>query len=388
MEHRIGINNRRKQFTGIGRDYLCDFQDGVQYQFPFPVRGGQLESTGSGFTEECSDGLVCLKPFHRAKYVVLHHGQREAGNLRREVHALTPAEVEQLLAIMISHLGSPAGSVRPVCLEETEREIRREQSIPMPVPASLREEQAHGGTCELHVYGAVGAPERPVMLGETLLLEFLDNLVGCQVTPLGMVFGLPQLDHTNQVTLDVAASDKTYEVCTGEPTVNEQIVESDAAPDGVLHHLDGLVNLRHRVLLDALFNALPRIVSRETLAALPVRQSLLLVWLAALLAMKREIQELLAHAIAQKQRQTLVAEDALMLDMGEHLTDELTPAAALRSVSVIDNQADRLVVPGLSTAADLAQQLEVHRIQQFAPLDVTVIHKTIEHVLLTTEQAA
>ena len=77
-----------------------------------------------------------------------------------------------------------------------------------------------------------------------------------------------------------------------------------------------------------------------------------------------------------------------MLDMGEHLADELTLATALRSVSVIDNQADRLVVPGLSTAADLAQQLEVHRIQQLAPLDITVIHKTIEHVLLTTEQAA
>ena len=32
MELRIGINNRRKQFAGIGRDHLCDFQDGVQYQ--------------------------------------------------------------------------------------------------------------------------------------------------------------------------------------------------------------------------------------------------------------------------------------------------------------------------------------------------------------------
>ena len=388
MELRIDINNRRKQFAGISRDHLCDFQDGVQYQFPYPVRGGQLESTSCGLTEKCSDGLVGLKPFHCAKYVILHHGQREAGNLCREVYALTSAEVEQLLAIVISHLGSPAGSVRPVCLEETEREIRREQSIPMPVPASLREEQAHGGTCELHVYGAVGAPERPVMLGETLLLELLDNLVGCQVTPLGVVFGLSQFDHTNQVTLDMAAGNQTNEVCTGEPTVNEQIVESDAAPDGVLHHLDGLVNLRHRVLLDAFLDSLSAMVLAISDFALPVRQSLLLVWLAALLAMKREIQEQLAHAIAQKQRQTLVAEDALMLDMGEHLTDELTPAAALRSVSVIDNQADWLVVPGLSTAADLAQQLEVHCIQQFAPLDVTIIHKTIEHVLLTTEQAA
>ena len=137
MELRIGINNCRKQLAGIGRDHLCDFQNGVQYQFPYPVRGRQLESTSSGFAEEFSDGLVGLKPLHRAKYVVLHHGQREAGNLCREVYALTSAEVEQLLAIMISHLGSPTGSVRPVCLEETEREIRSEQSIPMSIPASL-----------------------------------------------------------------------------------------------------------------------------------------------------------------------------------------------------------------------------------------------------------
>ena len=29
--------------------------------------------------KKSSDGLVGLKPFHRAKYIVLHHGQREAG---------------------------------------------------------------------------------------------------------------------------------------------------------------------------------------------------------------------------------------------------------------------------------------------------------------------
>ena len=388
MELRIPINNCRKQFTGISRDHLCDFQDGVQYQFPYPVRGGQLESASSGFTEECSDGLVGLKPFYRAKYVVLHHGQREAGNLCREVYALTSAEVEQLLAIVISHLGSPAGSVRPVCFEETEREIGCEQSIPMSIPASLREEQAHGGTCKLHVYGAVGAFQCPIVLGEALLLELFDDLVGCQVAPLGVVFGLSQFDHSNQMTLDVSAGYQTNEVCTGKPTVNEQIVESDAALDGVLYHLDGLVNLRHRVLLDAFLDAQARIVGRETLTALLVRQSLLLVWLTAFFTMKREIEEQLAHAIAQKQRQTFVAKDGLVLKVRENLADELTLTSALRSVSVIDNQADRLVMLSLGAAADLTQQLVVHRIQQFAPLDITVIHKTIEHVLLTTEQVA
>ena len=121
---------------------------------------------------------------------------------------------------------------------------------------------------------------------------------------------------------------------------------------------------------------------------LPIRQPLLLVRFAALFAMKREIEEQLAHAIAQKQRQTFVTEDALVLKVREYLADELTLTSALRSVSVIDNQADRLVMLSLCAAADLTQQLEIHSIQQLAPLDITIIHKTIEHVLLTTEQAA
>ena len=333
MELRIGINNRRKQFTGIGRDHLCDFQYGVQYQFPYPVRGGQLESTSCGLTEERSDGLIGLKPFHCAKYVILHHGQREAGNLRREVYALASAEVEQLLAIVISYLGSPAGSVRPVCFEKTEREIRCEQSIPMPIPASLREEQAYGGTCKLHVNGAVATSERSVMLGESLFLELLDDLVGCQVAPFGVVLGLAQLDHANQMTLDVAAGNQTNEVCTGKPAVNEQIVESDAALDGVLHHLDGLGNLRHRILLDAFLDSLSAMILAIPCFALFVRQPLLLVRLAAFFTMKREIEEQLAHAIAQKQRQTFVAKDGLVLKVRENLADELTLTSALRSVS-------------------------------------------------------
>ena len=104
--------------------------------------------------------------------------------------------------------------------------------------------------------------------------------------------------------------------------------------------------------------------------------------------MKREIEEQLAHAIAQKQRQTFVTEDALVLKVREYLADELTLTSALRSIRVIDDQADGLVMPCLCTAANLTYQLKIHRIQQLAPLDITIIHKTIEHVLLTTEQAA
>ena len=146
MELRIDINDRRKQFAGIGRNHLCDFQDGVEYKFPYPVRNRQLKCVSGDITEEFSDGLVCLKPFHRAENVVLHHGQREAGNLCGEVYALALTEVEQLLAIVICHLGSPSHRVCTVCLEETEREVCGEKSVPLSLPATLREEQAYGGS--------------------------------------------------------------------------------------------------------------------------------------------------------------------------------------------------------------------------------------------------
>ena len=388
MELRIDINDRRKQFAGIGRDHLCDFQYGVKYQFPYSVRYRQLESVAGNITEECPKSFVGLKPLHRAKYVVLHHRQRKTGNLSREVYALALAEVEQLLLVVICHLGSPSHGVGTVCLEEAEREVRGEQPVPLSLPATLREEQTDCGSCKLHIYSAVGALQSPVMFGESLFLELCDNLVSGQVAPPSVVLGLAELNHAQQMAFDVAAGNKAYEVCAGKPAVEQQIVDTDATLDSVLHHPDGLLGLLHVVLLDALLDTLAGIVGRESLTALLVRQPLLPVSLPAFLPVKGEVEEQLAQPVAQQQGQTLVAQDALVLQMREHLPDHLTPAPALGSIRVIDNQADRFVMLSLRTTADLTHQLEVHRIEQLAPLDITIIHKTIEHVLLTTEQAA
>ena len=101
-----------------------------------------------------------------------------------------------------------------------------------------------------------------------------------------------------------------------------------------------------------------------------------------------EPKEKLAQSISIKQSHALIAKDGLVQDMGEHLSDELTLASALRIVRIINNQTDGTLMGCVGTAADLTHQLEVHGIQQFAPLNVTIIHKTIEHVLLTTEQTA
>ena len=146
------------------------------------------------------------------------------------------------------------------------------------------------------------------MLGKPLLLEFFDNLVSSQVTPLSVILGLAQ-----QMALDVAAGNQANEVCTGKPAVHQQIVEANSMLDGLLHHLDGLVGLIHGVLLDALLNTLGGIVRRETLIVLFIRQSLLLVGFPAFLSVKRENKEQLAQTIAQQECQTLVAQDALVL---------------------------------------------------------------------------
>ena len=170
------------------------------------------------------------------------------------------------------------------------------------------------------------------------MLELFDDLVGRQVAPLGVVLGLAQLDHAYQMTLDMATGNEFHKVCTGKPAINEQIVETDAAFDGILHHLDGLVNLRHRVLLDAFLDALSCVVGRETLAALLVRQPLLLIWITALLAMKREVEEKMAQSVGIEQCHTLIAEDGLVQDMGEYLADNLQgalPAIALTGHSAL-----------------------------------------------------
>ena len=71
IELRILINDCKEQFTGISRDNFCDFQDGIQYQFPYLFRCGQLENASGGFSEECSECLVGLKVLHSAKDIVL-----------------------------------------------------------------------------------------------------------------------------------------------------------------------------------------------------------------------------------------------------------------------------------------------------------------------------
>ena len=304
------------------------------------------------------------------------------------MNGLALSEIEQHLLIAVCDFRSPAGSIGPVCLEEGEREVRGKQSVPLSIATSLGEEQTYGGSSKSHINSTIGTFQCPVMLTESLLLNPRDNLVGRQVAPLGVVLGLAQLYHAKQMALDVAACNQTYKVSTGKPAVHEQIVESDALLDGVLYHLDSLVGLLHGVLPDTFLHDLALVFLAETLTTLLACQTLLALRIPAFFSVKREVEHQLAQSVCIEQCQTLVPKDCLVLQMGEYLSEQLCLTATLRSIRIVDDQTDRMVVRSLAATADLTQQLQVHRIHQLAPLNITIIHKTIEHVLLTTEQAA
>ena len=72
MELRIMTNDSTEQLTDIGRDQLCDFQNGIQYKFPYFVCNGQLERFIFDLSKNFSDGFIGFKSLHGTEDVILH----------------------------------------------------------------------------------------------------------------------------------------------------------------------------------------------------------------------------------------------------------------------------------------------------------------------------
>jgi hypothetical protein len=225
------------------------------------------------------------------------------------------------------------------------------------------------------------------VFAESESMKLPDDFFGSQIPVLSPVSRLANLNHSEQVAFDMPAGYQTDKVRIGKPAVHQQIVKADASPDGIPHHLDGLVGLLHRVLPDSFAHFLTCMILVISAVAFLIRESLFAIWGFTLLTMQGKIKQHLTHAIGQQQCKAFVTKYALVLDVGKHLADEFTLLSALRSVSIIYNQANRLVVRH-GAAMDFLQQLEIHCIKQLAPLDIAIIHKTIEHVLFTNEHFA
>ena len=70
----------------------------------------------------------------------------------------------------------------------------------------------------------------------------------------------------------------------------------------------------------------------------------------SLLTMKREIEKELANAIGQHHGKTLITKDALLMNMGPNSSNEFCLHACFRSIGIINNQTDQLVMTNGCTA--------------------------------------
>lgn len=385
MELRIFLNNGREQLLGVRRDDLRDFKDNFLDKFPYPVHNGHLESTANGVVEESANGFVGFKALHCRENVVLYHRQRKASYLRGEVARLAFAHVQQGLAIVVGNFDGPSHRVRPVGVEELEREVGGKQAVPTALATALAEEQLDGRASVLYVDSTVGAPEHLIVLAGTLLLESFDDLRSVQPAEPGLIGCIAQFDQAQEMARDVTTGNQTDELGTGEPAVHQQVIEAVALEDGHLYHFDSLVSLLHEVLLAALLDSLATVVVAHPGVPLLFRQPLLLAGILTLLTMEGKVDERLADAVGIQQREALETEDALVYDMRVDTADELRLLAALWCVCIIQYQATRPLGTNIAELLNLTEQMSADAPEYRAPVDITIIHKPIEHVLLTSK---
>ena len=383
------INQGIKHFFIIDGEYLGDGCNEFKNRLPDSFTDSQFVAVLIGLSEEFAYGLVVHEPFHGRENVVLECHEGRTCNLCSEVGGLALTQSEQALALLEDDLQGPASGVNPVCFEETERKVCREQSAPWAPLAATDEEQADLGVRKHDICTHVPAPELAAVLLPAPFVQLLDNGRSCEVLALEAVPGLaflPDLYHSDIVALDMAGADELDNLGTCEPTVSQYIAEAYLLLDSPSDHLDGEVNLAHGILVKTSLygNAL------IPFGGIPSGEFLLAHSIVALLALFTEdgkVEQHLADTVGNAEEEGLEAEDAAVFKMGVDTSDVLHTPACLGEVRIINHQAGifRLVV---TADDDLRPKLTDNMVHQLAPVGAAVIEELIEHIFTTTELAA
>ena len=213
--------------------------------------------------------------------------------------------------------------------------IRRDEGI-SGTAALLVEEELDIHTGIFGLDGGAGVANGAVSLGGLSFLEPLDDVRGAQVAQGGLVLGLPHLNHTDEMTLEVTTMDELEQFCTGEPAIDQQVFETDSLHDGPADHLNGVGNLGLEHLLLAGVDFL-------LLAALfIVLGSLLLLgkpqWFTGILAglcLYGGIHHQLGLTVCIAEEHGFEAQDALHRRVRKHLSKALGLVPSLGKVGII-----------------------------------------------------
>ena len=383
------INQGIKHFFIIDGEYLGDGSNQFENRLPDSFTDSQLVAVLSHLPEEFAYGLVVHETFHGREYVVLECHEGRACYLRSEVGRLALAKAEQSLTLLEDDLLRPSSGVNLVCLEESQREVCREQSVPRASLAATDEEQADLGVCKDDIGTDVPALELAAVLLLAPFVQLLDNGRSCEVLTFEAVLGLAfftDLYHADIVTLDMTGADEAHYLGTCKPAVSQYISEADLMLDGSANHLYGEVNLAHGILINTPLygNVIIPFYGVSSGKFLPAHS---IVALPALLAQDGKIEQHLTDAVSDAEKECLEAEDAAVLEMGVDTPDVLHTASRLGEVRVINHQASivRLMV---TADDDLSPKLADDVAHQLAPVGTAIVEKLIEHIFTTTKLAA
>lgn len=287
----------------------------------------------------------------------------------------------------MSHFNDPSSGVKPEGLFGVNARICGYHGVPGAFPSPV-EEQPYIHPCISGVDGGVVVSDGACILDGLELHEFPDDVRSGKLAYAGVIFGLSHLDHTDEVALEVTAVDELEQFRAGEPAVNEEIVETDAFHDGSAEHSDCVRDLAlnhfglpsiHFLVLGAFLLVLCGLL----FSGKPLWPVFVLAGLCLYGAVKHE----LGLSVSVAEEHGLESEDALHRGMGKHFPETLGLHSTFRKVGVVDDEATDGAIR-ISPAAYLADELTVDGVYETSPIDIPVVHKTIEHVLLAGEQLA
>ncbi len=383
------INQRIHDFFISNGEYFGDGGNQFENRLPDSFADCQLMAVLIGLSEEFANSFVVHESLHGREDVILECHEGRTCNLCGEVGRLAFPQSEQAFAFLKDDLLGPASGVNPVCFEESQREVGREQSAPWPALAATDEEKPDMRVCKDDIGTHVPASELTTILLLTPLVQFLDDGRSCKVLAFKAVPGLALLTdlyHPDIVALDMTGADELDNPGTCEPAVSQHISEAYLMLDSPADHLYGEVNLAHRVLVKAGLDSsvlIPlyavsfgKFLLAHSIGAFP-----------AFFTQDGKVEQHLADAVSDAEKESLEAEDTAVFKMGVDTPDILHAAPRLGEVRVINHQASivRLVV---TADDDLRPKLADDVVHQLAPVGTAVVEELIEHIFTTTKLAA
>ena len=374
-------------FLFNGEDPGHDFHH-FEDNTPYPLRYGELHARVLHIPEDSANGLITGEPFGQGKQIVLQGRDRGCGKLRCEVPGLALAHTQQPLGFLEEDLEGPAHGINPIGFQELQGEVGRHYSIP-GLLFSLHKIETYICARKANVSGNILTANLAAPSGFTPGFKQIDQCPGGEFLPFKTVFCnslLPDLDHTQVMALDVPGTYEANHLRAGEPAVGKQVVKADALSNGSLYHGYHQLDLALPVLFCPRYNG-GRFISILGKPRFELLVAHAEVVLPALLPEDGEVEDELALAIRDAQKERFETKDRLVSQVGIDPTDVFNTPSRFGKVGIVHHQANSLMLV-VTSHANLVPYLNGEVVEYLAPIINFVVYETVENILFAAKEAA